>query len=181
VVGNKQRTVRRDRHSHGPAVHVALGRVRYQPRQEWLGIARRLAILKWNKHDLIPCARRAVPRAMLGQKYSSLVAGRKLLAGIKRKLQRRAVSTEEHVGNNSLCDQFGLLRVHARIHIVADVAVGPTIEAAVFHRRKIVWWQIVAESVALVDTGPELPSRGCQREARGIAQAGGVQPRVLSV
>src|ERR1700730_17772885 len=89
--------------------------------------------------------------------------------------------SQEHIGNNRLRHQLRLLRVHARVHIVADVAVRPAIEAAIFHRSEVLRRKIVAEAVAFIDTGPELAGYGFERDSDRVTQAGGVQPRILAI
>src|SRR3984885_14532864 len=65
--------------------------------------------------------------------------------------------------------------------MVADVAVGPAVEAAVLHRREIVRRKVIAEPVALVDAGPKLAGGGFEGQAYGIAQTGGVKAGILAV
>ena len=69
--------------------------------------------------------------------------------------------------------EFGLLRLDARIHMRAKVAVGPSIEAAVAHRSEVVGHEVAAELVALIHDRPEGAAGGLPGQAIGIAQARG--------
>jgi len=61
---------------------------------------------------------------VLRQENAAAIGFRKLLAGIKRELQRRDVSAEKNIGNDGLGYEVGSLRLNAGIDVVADVAVG---------------------------------------------------------
>jgi len=50
-----------------------------------------------------------------------------------------------------------VLRLCARVDVLAPVAVGPAVEGTFTHRRQVVWHQVGAEFIALVDHGPQLP------------------------
>src|SRR6202007_339424 len=90
----------------------------------------------------------AVPGAVFGHEGAAPVAFGELLPGVKRELQRGDMRSQKHVGNNGVLDQRGMLLFHARVYVVADVAVGPAVESAVFQRTEIIRGQIVAQLVA---------------------------------
>src|SRR5207247_5382331 len=149
-----------------PAVDTWLGWIGNQPSQERHGIGERLAVLEGHKRDLVSGTNRTVPRAMFRYECAAAVALRKLLPGIKCELDRRHVSSEQHIGNDGPRNAFRMFLLHACIDVVADVAVRPAVESAVFQRRKVIGRKIVPETVAFIDCRPDLSCHRFQRQSQ---------------
>ena len=81
------------------------------------------------------------------------------------------MGAERVVGREGFGDEVGLLRLHALIHMLAVVAVGPAVEAAVFHRGDVVGHEVVADLVALVHCRPQRLGRWLPGQAVRVAQA----------
>ena len=64
-----------------------------------------------------------------------------------------------------------VLRLGARVDILAPVAVRPAVERAFTHRGQVVRHQVGAQFVAFVDHGPELPGVRLDGQRRRVAQA----------
>ena len=79
--------------------------------------------------------------------------------------------TQRIIGNNRFLDQIRALRLDARIKVLAVVAVGPAIEAAIFHGRHVVRHEVRTEFVTLVDDGPERAGLRLASHSVRIAQA----------
>jgi hypothetical protein len=96
-------------------------------------------------------------------------------------LQRGDVGAEEDIRDDGLSHQVGALRLHAVVGIAANVAVWPTVKAAVLDGSEIVGREIVAKFIALIHGGPHLAGDRLQRQTYRVAQSGGVLPGVLAV
>ena len=118
--------------------------------------------------------RRAVPTAVLADEGAVAIALGQLVAGVEEQAQRGHVGTQRVVGDDGLRHQVGTLRLHPRIQVLAEVAVGPAVEAALPYRGQVVRDQVVADLVALVDDGPQLAGDRFPLQAGRVAQAGGV-------
>ena len=63
--------------------------------------------------------------------------------------------TQRVIRRNRFRHQIGSLRIDAAVEMLAKIAVGPAIKAAVLDRSHIVGNEIVAEFVALIDGDPQ--------------------------
>src|SRR5262245_66261590 len=93
---------------------------------------------------------------MLGDERAPTVLCWEVVAGVHRKAERRHVRAQRIVRRNRLGHEIGTLRLDAWIEMLSVVAVGPTVERAVLHRRQIVRHKIGADLIPLVGYGPEL-------------------------
>ena len=84
------------------------------------------------------------------------------------------------VGRGGAGHQVGALGLHALVHVLAKVAVGPAVEGAFLHGREVVGHQVVAQLVALVHHRPQGAGAGLPVHAVGVAQAVGKQPLVAA-
>ncbi len=80
------------------------------------------------------------------------------------------------IGRDRLRDEIGPLRFHPLVDMRAVIAVRPAIEGAIPDRGHVVGNEVAAELVALVDRGPQRAAYRLDRQADGIAQAGGEDP-----
>ena len=91
------------------------------------------------------------------------------------------MGSEQHIRNDRPGHEIGLLRLDARINIVADVAVRPAIEAAILDGSKIIGWQVIAEFIAFVNAHPHGARDRLDTQANGIPQSTGKDPRIFAV
>src|SRR5436190_834669 len=66
--------------------------------------------------------------------------------------------------------ELRVLWFDARVDMLAVIAVGPAVKAAVLHRGDVVGNEIAADLVALVDRRPQLTGARRPAQAVGIAQ-----------
>src|SRR5690242_2702452 len=92
---------------------------------------------------------------MFTDKSSAAISVRQTGSGVERETKGSDVGTQRIVGHDCLLHQIRPLRVNARVEVLAIVAVRPPAEAAVFHRRQIVWHEIGTELIALVYHRPQ--------------------------
>src|SRR6266404_6080796 len=118
---------------------------------------------------------------MFGDEGAAVVAGWKLFAAVKGELQRCDVSAEQHVGNNGAGHEFGMFLLYAGIHVAADVAVWPAVEAAILDTGEIIGRKIVAEFIAFIDGDPGNAGNRLEGQSDGIAQAGGKLASIVAI
>src|ERR1700722_2286379 len=181
VVADEQRAVGRDGDPDGAAVHPETAGIGNETREEWDGIHGGFSILESHENNLIAGTRSAIPGTVFSDESAAAIGFWKLLAGVKRELERRDMSSEKNIGDDGLGNEFRSLRLHARIEVVTDVAVRPAIEASVFDGGQIIGRKIVAKCIALVDRGPNRPGGGFDGEANAVAQAGSKDAAILAV
>uniref|UniRef100_A0A0N4ZJL1 LEPR-XLL domain-containing protein n=1 Tax=Parastrongyloides trichosuri TaxID=131310 RepID=A0A0N4ZJL1_PARTI len=157
VVGDQKRAGANAQHPDGAAHGLAL--VVAEAGQDVLRRARRLAAAERHEDHLVATVRLAVPRAVLADDGPVAPLGHQG-AGVEGQAQRGGVRAEGVVGRDGFGHQVRPLRLHALVHVLAVVAVGPPVEAAVLHRGEVIGHQIVADLVALVDRNPEAAARG---------------------
>src|SRR5690606_1531711 len=95
--------------------------------------------------------------------------GHGLIVG-EGKPEGRDVARKRIVGLYGDLDQIRARRVDAFVDVLAEIAPGPTVEAAVLYRGQIVGHKVRAEFVALVDDGPELTGLRVDVQSVRIAQ-----------
>src|SRR5882724_7089110 len=181
VIGNKQSAVRSGGDAHWAAINQWALWIGHHPGQKWHRVTGWLAILERDECYLVACAAGAVPRAVFSNKSATVITRWKLFAIVKSKLQGSDMGSEEHVGNDGPGDKIRLLRFDARVDVVSDVAVGPTVKSTVLQAGQIIRRQIVAEFIALVHGGPRSAGHRFDREPNGIAQTGGELARILAI
>src|SRR5579863_3596399 len=172
IEGDQQGAVGGGGYAYGTAIDQTFAGVGDEAGEERNRIGGRLAILEGDESDLIAGALGAVPGAVLGDESAAVVAGRELFAAVESELKRSDVGAKKDIGDYGLGDQVGFRREHARVHVAADVAVRPAVEAAVLNAGQIVGRKIIAEAVAFVDGNPGLAGDRLDSEADGVAKAG---------
>src|SRR3546814_23940 len=105
----------------------------------------------------------------------------KLAAFGEDQADRRRVRFEQHVGNDGLLDQVGAPLRESGLRVRPYIGIGPAVEAALAHRRQIIWHQFVAESVALVHHRVEFAGIRMEGDADRVAQAAGVNLAAAAV
>src|SRR3954454_924156 len=88
---------------------------------------------------------------------------------------------EQQVGSNRSVDLVGRQLGKAGLRVIADVSVGPAIEAAPLYPDQQVRWQIVAEPIALLHDGPKVTGIRMEGQGGRIACAGGIDRLVRTV
>ena len=164
--------MRVDRHADWAAERLVLV-LAQKPGQHVDRIAGRLPTLERHEDDLVATVRLAVPGAVLADEGALLKRRRQAVALGEDEAKRCGVRAERVVRHDRLLDQVRALRLHPVIHMIAVVAVGPAVEAAVLDRGQVVGHEIAAELVAFVDDRPQHAGLGLPRHAVGVAQAGG--------
>src|SRR5260370_5283429 len=181
ITGHQQRPVGCNRPPHRPSVNVRLGRIRHHTGHDRHRIGRRLAVLERHKRNLVSRARRPVARAMFGDECTTAVTLRKLLPGVKRKLQWRHMRAKQYVRNDRARNQVWLLRLYARINVFPDVAVRPPVESSILQRGEIVRRKIVSQFVPLVNGRPDFARYWFDRQTHWIPESRCIAPRILPV
>ena len=179
VIGHHQRPILGDGHADGAAPHVAV--FGDEAHQEVLELAGRLAVPHRHSDDLVADTAGPVPRAVLGREGVVVVLGREFVAVVEREVERGHVRLQEHVGDDHLVFQFGMLAGVARVLMRAEVVPRPAIEAAFGDVRDVVGHQVVAQFIPFVDRGPQLAGLGIRGQADGVADAGGEDALVLAI
>src|SRR5882762_6669042 len=83
---------------------------------------------------------------MFGGEYIAPVFCRKLLAIIKRHLQRRIVRMQEHIWNDDFAVQVGTFARVSRVLVSACVPPWPPVKSAVLHVGDVIRNQVVASA-----------------------------------
>ncbi|KAG1401434.1 hypothetical protein G6F59_013041 [Rhizopus arrhizus] len=131
----------------------------------------RLAVLERHVHHFVAAQRRAVPAAVLADEGAAVVLRRQRLPGVEQQPQRCHVRADGVVGHDRLGHQVRPLRLHALIHVLAVVAVGPAVEAICLPRREVIRHQVGADLVALVGHRPQLAGTRLPVQAGRVADA----------
>src|SRR5260370_16892385 len=93
---------------------------------------------------------------MFGDERATAVALRKLLPGVKRKLQRRHMRAKQYVRNDCARNKVWHLRLYARINVVPDVAVRPAVESAVLQRVEVIRSKVIPQFLTFFNFRPPL-------------------------
>src|SRR6185437_4086013 len=102
---------------------------------------------------------------------------RRQIAGMREcKAERGSVGPKRVVRHDRPGDKVGPLRLDPLVDVLAVVAVGPAIEAAVPDRRHVVGHEIAADLVTLVDRGPKRAAYRLPGETDGVAETRGIDP-----
>ena len=80
---------------------------------------------------------------------------------------------EQEVGCDRRLDLVGGELRETGLRVLADIGVGPAVEAALLHADQIIGGEIVAEPVALLHDRPQLAGLRMKGERGRIARAGG--------
>src|SRR5271166_6579320 len=153
VIGDQEGTSFVDCH---PDRSTACFAVRIEEsRDDILGLAVRTPTAERYEDDLVAVEEIPVPTAMFADEGAAPVFLGKAVRRVEGKPQRGHVRAQRIIGNDRLLDQIWTLRLDARVEMLAEIAVGPAVEAAVLHRGHIVGHEVGAEFVAFVDDGPQ--------------------------
>src|SRR5260370_27949238 len=118
---------------------------------------------------------------MFGDERATAVALRKLLPGVKRKVQRRHMRAKQCVRNGCARTKVWHLRLYARINVVPDVAVRPAVQSAVLQRGEVIGRKVIPQFVTLVNGRPDLARYWFDRQTHRIPESRCIAPRILSV
>jgi hypothetical protein len=119
------------------------------------------------EHDLVATARDAVRRTMLPDEHPRFELDGQGGALGRGQPQRCGVGAQCVVGHRRSCHQCGVCRLWARVNVIAETAVRPTVEGTVFHRRHVVRHQIATQFVPLIRLG----AYGRSRDFRSSLEA----------
>ncbi|SOZ09699.1 protein of unknown function (plasmid) [Cupriavidus taiwanensis] len=171
VVGHQQAAALVDRHAHRPPARLAV--VVDKPGQHVERRALRPALAERHEDHLVAGQRAPVPRTMQADEHAVAEARRQAVAAGSGQAERGGMRAHGIVRHDGPGHQVWCRRLHALVHMLAVVAVGPAIEAAVAHRGDVVRHQVAADLVALVDGGPQHARDRLPRHAIGVAQPAG--------
>ncbi|CAN6484249.1 unnamed protein product [Victoria cruziana] len=172
IVGHQQRAAAVQRDAHRPSLRLALPVQKSTEHEQRRPRGPRP--VEGHEDHLVAAARLAVPRAMLADEHALREARRQAVAARRRQAQRGGVRAQRIVGHQGPLDQIRPRRPDPLVHMRAEIAVGPAVEAAVAHRAHVVGHQVVAQFVALVDRHPQRAAVRLPGHADRIAQAAGV-------
>src|SRR5215467_13074035 len=108
---------------------------------------------------------------MEGSEDVAFVFGWKLVTGIKTEVERSRVCLYEHIGNDDLIGELGMLSLVMRILMISDVIPRPSIKTPTTHTADVVGWQIFADFVPLICAHPKLVCAWPKRDADGVANS----------
>lgn len=108
IFGHQKGTFRRHRNADHATIDLLARGVRDEPRKKGLWFTSWSAVTKRNKNDLIAAPDPPILRAVLCNKGTMPVSGRKLLVLVKSKLQWRNMRAQEHVWREVLAAKSGL-------------------------------------------------------------------------
>src|SRR5690606_36868038 len=137
------------------------------------GVACRAAVFEGYEDHLVAHRVLAVPAAVLADEYAVGILLSHHFAG-EVQAQRGDVGAEGVVRDDGAGDLVLILRFHPWVDVLAEVAVGPAVEAAFLDRGKVVGHQVLAQFVTLVDHRPQGAGVRLDGQGGGDAQAGGV-------
>ena len=135
-----------------------------------------MAAAEWYEYDLVAVELLAVPAAVFADERAATISLRQALGSVEDEPQGRNVGAQRIVGDDSHFHQIGPLRLHARIEVLAVIAVRPAIERAVLHRSHVIRHEIGAEFVALVDDRPQGAALWLERQAVWVAESAREEP-----
>src|SRR5262249_20106011 len=143
--------------------------------EEILRLAGGLSVRKRNKDNFVPGVDRTVPAAVLADERAAAIVLRQERSAVEKEPEGRCVRAQRVVGHEGLGDEIGslILLLDAPVDVCPPVGEWPAIEAAVFDVCEVIWNEIVAEEVALIDDGPKRAGFWLDVEAVGIAKAAG--------
>src|SRR6185437_5498983 len=170
VVGDEQRLVRPD----ADADRAAVGERLIGRQEAGEDVARRPgrpAGLERHVHDAIAGERAAVPRAMLADDHA-IAEARQRVRRHPAQAERGGMAAEGEIRLQRLGDHRRIGR-HALVDDAVPVAIRPAVEAAFRDAGQVIRRRLVAESVALVDDGPQAAACRLEGEADRVAQAAG--------
>ena len=127
IVGDQQRAVPIHGETYRPTAGVVV-RVK-EAGHDILGDARGFAAAERDEYDLVAVERRAISASMLAHERAAPVVHGQINACVHGKSQWGNVGAEGIVGLDCSCHEVGPLRHDARIEMLAEVAVGPAVEA----------------------------------------------------
>src|SRR5262245_14738960 len=126
---------------------------------EVLVVALRLAVLERHTHDLVAGRLRTVPRSLQCDERVALVLGRELLALVEHDVHGRGMSLEQQVWLHRCLDLVGPQLRKARLRMLADIGIGPSVKRTLLNARHEVRHESVAEPVALLHEGIKVSRR----------------------
>src|SRR5689334_19086057 len=92
---------------------------------------------------------------MLADECASCILSREEGPGVEGQTQRSGMRSNSIIRHNRPRDQIRPLRADTLVDMLAVVAVRPAVEPPVADRRDIIWNEIAADFITLVDGNPE--------------------------
>src|SRR5450830_105890 len=132
-----------------------------------------MTIGKGYKDYVVTALRPAIPRTVLTDEHSVGIGDWQAIALCRNHAQRCNVRPQGKVRNDGQVYLFRTRWHHPRIDMLAIVAIRPTIETTITHRRQVVGHQIAAQFLTLVDHDPQLAGGRFPCHAVGVAQSRG--------
>ena len=125
--------------------------------------------LEGNIDDFVAIERASIPAAVLGDEDTAAIAFRKTGSLAERHAQRRDVRAQGVVRRHGLRNKIRPLRLHADVHMLAEIAVRPSVKSTLTHRSEIVGDQVWPDLVAFVDDRPKFAGLGLEGDAGRVA------------
>ena len=133
IVGDQQSATPIDRQTNRPSARVIVGIE--EAGDDILRRAAGLSAAEGHEDHLVAVERRSIPASMFADEGTAAVVCRKIGAGGHRDTQGRHVRAQRVVRRDRFGHQIGPLRQDAWVEVLAVIAVGPAIEAAVLAPR----------------------------------------------
>jgi hypothetical protein len=105
---------------------------------------------------------------MEGGKSVPAIGFGKLFALVENHIERSRMCLHQNVGYDDLTGQVGAGALMTRILMISEIVPWPTVKAAFPNSRNIVRSEIIAESIAFVYRGPNLPNFRVNSGADGV-------------
>jgi len=129
------------------------------------------AVAERHADDLIAGERGAVPRSVQGDEGVAAALRREHRAAVEQHAEGRGVRFDEQGRVDALRHEVAPFAGVPRIFVRADVRIRPAVERAVADVGDVVGNEIVAETVAFIDRGPERAALRLECQADGIAKS----------
>src|SRR6266566_342090 len=177
IVTHEQRSIRKHQEPDRPPPARAIGTLPAD--NEILHTHRTMAgAVYFDAHDLRPGRHRPIPRAVQRDERVAAILPRELRAGVERESERRGVRLHR---DRRRLDIRAVRRSILGVGFAGEIAVGPAVVAAVLDDVDVLGRQVIAESVAIVVTAPQLAGRRIERQADRVSQPAREDPAARAV
>src|SRR5262249_6837278 len=130
-----------------------------------------LTVLKSYSNNFVASWLRTIPGAFKGHKCITAVFCWELLTVVEHQIQDRRMRLEQHVWNNGGFHFFWRALCETWLRVGPDIRIRPSIKGAASDMREVIRWQIVAESIALLNAGIKFSSNWVKCERSRIAHS----------
>ncbi len=144
-----------------------------EARDDILRRARGLSAAKWHEHHFVAVKRSSIPASVLAYEGTTPVARGKIGARVHRQSQGCHVGAQGVIRRDRCRHEVGPLRHNPGVQVLAEVAIGPAVKAAVLHRGQIIRDQVGPDLIAFVGDRPELAGLRLPLQAGRIAYSAG--------